>query len=80
MPRRVPGVDNRIPFICRAFIALFASSALGAPFAFRFNAGCWMFDVGCWVFGCCRHLSLIQPPLEGGPYLCGNLLDGNVCG
>jgi hypothetical protein len=28
----------------------------------------------------CRHLSLIQPPLEGGPYVCGNLLPGNVCG
>jgi hypothetical protein len=28
----------------------------------------------------CRHLSLIQSPLEGGPYVCGNLLHGNVCG
>jgi hypothetical protein len=28
----------------------------------------------------CRHLSLIQSPLEGGPYSCGNLLHGNVCG
>jgi hypothetical protein len=28
----------------------------------------------------CRHLSLIQSPLEGGPYICGNLLHGNVCG
>ena len=28
----------------------------------------------------CRHLSLIQPPFEGGQYVCGNLLHGNVCG
>jgi hypothetical protein len=28
----------------------------------------------------CRHLSLIQPPLKGGRYVCGNLLHGNVCG
>ena len=28
----------------------------------------------------CRHLSPIQSPLEGGPYFCGNLLHGNVCG
>jgi hypothetical protein len=28
----------------------------------------------------CRHLSLIQPPLEGGPYVWGNLLHGNVRG
>jgi hypothetical protein len=27
----------------------------------------------------CRHLSLIQPPLKGGPYVWGNLLHGNVC-
>jgi hypothetical protein len=27
----------------------------------------------------CWHLSLIQSPLEGGPYFCGNLLHGNVC-
>ena len=26
----------------------------------------------------CRHPSLIQPPLKGGPYVCGNLLHGNV--
>jgi|ERR1035441_5650957 hypothetical protein len=25
----------------------------------------------------CRHLSLIQPPLQGGRYVCGNLLPGN---
>ncbi len=27
-----------------------------------------------------RHLSLIQPPLKSGPYVCGNLLHGNFCG
>jgi uncharacterized protein (DUF433 family) len=37
IPRRVPGVDHEIPFICRASIALFASSALGAAIAFRFD-------------------------------------------
>jgi hypothetical protein len=24
----------------------------------------------------CWHLSLIQPPLKGGAYVCGNLLHG----
>ena len=28
----------------------------------------------------CRHLSLIQPPLEGGRYVCGNLLHSNDFG
>jgi hypothetical protein len=28
----------------------------------------------------CRHLSLIQPPLEGDRYVCGNLLHSNDFG
>ena len=28
----------------------------------------------------CRDPSLVQTPLKGGPYLCGNLLHGNALG
>jgi len=44
IPRRVPGVDHKPPFICRAFTALFASSALHAAFAFTVNVGRWSSD------------------------------------
>jgi hypothetical protein len=27
-----------------------------------------------------RHLSLVEPPLKGGPNVCWNLLHGNVFG
>jgi hypothetical protein len=46
IPRRVPDVDHQIPFIFRAFSLLFAPSALGAAFAFRFGVGGWKLDVG----------------------------------
>ena len=36
IPRCVPGVDHELPFICRAFIALFASSALPSAFGANF--------------------------------------------
>jgi len=37
IPRRIPEVDDEIPFICRAFSLLFASSALCAAFALRLD-------------------------------------------
>ncbi len=45
----VPEVDHETPSICRTFSLLFASSTLGAAFAFRFGVGCSMLDVRCWM-------------------------------
>jgi hypothetical protein len=42
-PWRVPDVDHEIPFVCRAFSILFASSALCAAFVSKFDVGGWRF-------------------------------------
>lgn len=49
MPRRVPGVDHKIPFICKAPIALFASSAPFAAFAPTCEVRGARCEIGCWM-------------------------------